>query len=176
MRVWTIGHSTRSSGELIAVLRSHGIEAVADVRRFPGSGRLPQFSEQALARELPTHDIDYRWIPALGGRRRSSPDSPNSGWRHAAFRGYADYVATEEFADGLFELMMIAGGLRTAIMCAEILWWRCHRRIIADVLTSLGVRVEHLRDERPGTVHRLDPPARIVDGRLTYPARAGRGT
>jgi uncharacterized protein (DUF488 family) len=176
MNIWTIGHSTRSTSELIAVLTSHGIEAVADVRRFPGSRRLPQFSEQALARELPTHDIDYRWIPALGGRRRSSPDSPNSGWRHAAFRGYADYVATEEFADGLFDLMMIAGGPRTANMCAEILWWRCHRRIIADVLTSLGVRVEHLRDERPGTVHRLAPPARIVDGRLTYPARAGRGT
>jgi len=168
MKVWTIGHSTRSTSELIAVLTTHGVEAVADVRRFPGSRRVPQFSEQALARELPAHEIAYRWIPALGGRRRSSADSPNSGWRHAAFRGYADYVATDEFADGLFELMMIAGGLRTAIMCAEILWWRCHRRIIADVLTSLGVRVEHLRDERPGELHRLAPPARMVGGALTY--------
>jgi len=175
MNVWTIGHSTRSSGELIAVLRSHGIEAVADVRRFPGSRRLPQFSEQALARELPTHEIDYRWIPALGGRRRSSLNSPNSGWRHAAFRAYADYVATEEFAEGLSELMMIAGGLRTAIMCAEILWWRCHRRIIADVLTSLGVHVEHLRDERPGELHRLAAPARLVDGVLTYSVATPRG-
>jgi uncharacterized protein (DUF488 family) len=168
MNVWTIGHSTRTTGELIAVLASHGIEAVADVRRFPGSRHMPQFGEKALARELRAHEIDYRWIPALGGRRRSSPDSPNSGWRHAAFRGYADYVATEEFADGLFELMMIAGGLRTAIMCAEILWWRCHRRIIADVLTSLGVRVEHLRDERPGELHRLAPPARMVGVGLSY--------
>lgn len=171
MKVWTIGHSTRSARELIDVLTSHGIEAVADVRRFPGSRRMPQFGEHALAGELAAHEIDYRWIPALGGRRRSSPDSPNSGWRHAAFRGYADYVATEEFADGLFELMMIAGGLRTAIMCAEILWWRCHRRIIADVLTSLGVRVEHLRDERDGELHRLAPPARIVGGALTYSLR-----
>jgi len=168
MKVWTIGHSTRSTSELIAVLASHGIEAVADVRRFPGSRRMPQFGQHALAAALATDEIDYRWIPALGGRRRSSPDSPNSGWRHAAFRGYADYAMTEEFADGLFELMMIAGGLRTAIMCAEILWWRCHRRIIADVLTSLGVRVEHLRDEHPGDLHRLAPPARSVGGVLTY--------
>jgi uncharacterized protein (DUF488 family) len=171
MNVWTIGHSTRSAGELIAVLTSHGIEAVADVRRFPGSRRLPQFGEHALARELATHGIDYRWIPALGGRRRSSTDSPNTGWRHPAFRAYAEYAMTEEFADGLFELMMIAGGLRTAIMCAEILWWRCHRRIIADVLTSVGVRVEHLRDERDGELHRLAPPARIVGGALTYSRR-----
>jgi uncharacterized protein (DUF488 family) len=171
MNVWTIGHSTRTTGELIAVLTSRGIEAVADVRRFPGSRRMPQFGEQALARDLLAHGIDYRWIPQLGGRRRSSPDSPNSGWRHAAFRGYADYIATEEFADGLFELMMIAGGPRTAIMCAEILWWRCHRRIIADVLTSLGVRVEHLRDERDGELHRLAPPARMVGGALTYSRR-----
>jgi uncharacterized protein (DUF488 family) len=168
MKVWTIGHSTRTTGELIAVLTSHGIEAVADVRRFPGSRRMPQFSEQALTRDLRAHGIDYRWILELGGRRRSSPDSPNSGWRHAAFRGYADYIATEEFADGLLELMMIAGGPRTAIMCAEILWWRCHRRIIADVLTALGVRVEHLRDERPGELHRLAAPARLVDGVLMY--------
>ncbi len=168
MNVWTIGHSTRSSSELTAVLASHGIEAVVDVRRFPGSRRLPQFNSDALAQALAKRRIDYRWIPALGGRRRSSPNSPNSGWRHAAFRAYADYVATEEFADGLFDLMMIAGGLRTAIMCAEILWWRCHRRIIADVLTSLGIRVEHLRDEHPGDLHRLAPPARMLGGALTY--------
>ena len=166
--VWTIGHSTRSTGEFLAALTSHGIEVVADVRRFPASRRVSHFNSSELARELPAHDIDYVWISALGGRRRSSESAPDTGWRHPAFRAYAEYSTTDEFADGLFELMMIAGGLRTAIMCAEILWWRCHRRIIADVLTSLGVRVEHLRDEGPGEIHRLAPPARLVGGMLTY--------
>jgi uncharacterized protein (DUF488 family) len=168
MTIWTLGHSTRKSEELIAVLEAHGIETLADVRRFPGSRRAPQFNPSRLARRLAAHDIDYRWIPALGGRRRTSDDSPNTGWRHPAFRGYADHVATPEFADGLFELLMIAGGARTAIMCAELLWWRCHRRIIADVLTSLGVRVEHIRDEGATELHRLAPPARMAGGALTY--------
>jgi uncharacterized protein (DUF488 family) len=95
-------------------------------------------------------------------------DSRNDGWRVAAFRGYADYLATEEFADGLMELLMLANGLRTAVMCAEVLWWRCHRRLIADVLVSLGVRVMHIRDQRVVEEHRLAPPARVVRGFLTY--------
>src|SRR5690606_11927164 len=126
-------------------LDAHRIEAVADVRRFPGSRRLPQFQQDALAGALEAHGIGYLWIPSLGGRRRPTPDSPNTGWRHPAFRGYADHLATAEFADGLFELLMLAGGLRTAVMCAEVLWWRCHRRLISDVLTSLGVDVLHIR-------------------------------
>jgi len=113
-------------------------------------------------------DILYCWIPELGGRRRPNPDSINQGWRHPAFRGYADYIATEEFAAGLNELLMLANGLRTAIMCAELLWWRCHRRLIADVLTALGIHVIHLRDDGPGTPHHLSPPARLVRGTLTY--------
>ena len=168
MTIWTIGHSTRPLDDLIAVLGSPSIEAIVDVRRFPGSRRLPQFNSDVLERDLVKHRIDYRSIPALGGRRRSSDRSPDTAWRNPAFRAYAEYAMTEEFADGLFELMMIAGGLRTVIMCAEILWWRCHRRIIADVLTSLDVRVEHLRDEHPGELHQLAPPARIVGGALTY--------
>ena len=139
-----------------------------DVRRFPGSRRLPQFGAAALERDLAKHAIAYCWIPALGGRRRAGLDSPNVGWRHPAFRAYADHIATEEFADGLFELLLLSGGLRTAVMCAELLWWRCHRRIIADVLTSLGVRVVHIRDEHASEVHRLVAPARLVRGRLTY--------
>jgi uncharacterized protein (DUF488 family) len=114
--------------------------------------------------------VSYRWIAELGGRRRPDAASPNDGWRHPAFRAYADHVATEEFAGGLFELLMVAGGLRTAIMCAELLWWRCHRRIIADVVTSLGGEVWHIRDAGPAELHRLAPPARLVRGVLTYAA------
>lgn len=170
MTVWTIGHSTRSSSELVAVLQAHDIELVADVRRFPGSRRLPQFQADALAAALGEAGIAYVWIEALGGRRRATADSPSTAWRNASFRAYADYTASEEFADGLFELAMLAHGLRTAIMCSEVLWWRCHRRIIADVLTFLGARVEHIRTEAPAEPHELAPPARIVAGRLTYAA------
>ncbi|HTJ21341.1 MAG TPA: DUF488 domain-containing protein [Gemmatimonadaceae bacterium] len=166
--IWTIGHSTRTADELRAVLDAYRIELVADVRRYPGSRRLPQFGSAALERDLEDHDIAYRWIPALGGRRRPDPDSPNIGWRHPAFRAYADHIATEEFADGLFELLVLADGLRTAVMCAELLWWRCHRRIIADVLTSLGFRVVHIRDERTSEEHRLVAPGHLVRGRLAY--------
>jgi hypothetical protein len=166
--VWTIGHSTRSSDEFRGVLATHGIELLADVRRFPGSRRLPHFAADVLARDLANSHIYYQWIPALGGRRRSNERSINTGWRHSAFRAYADHAATEEFAGGLNDLLMLAYGLRTAIMCAEVLWWRCHRRIIADILTSLGVEVLHLRDDGPGEVHRLAPPARLVHGTLTY--------
>jgi uncharacterized protein (DUF488 family) len=168
--IWTIGHSTRSIDELLAVLSAHHIEAIVDVRRFPGSRRLPQFAAETLEASLAASGIDYRWIAALGGRRRPDPSSPNDGWRHPAFRAYADHIATEEFAAGLFELLMIAGGLGTAIMCAEILWWRCHRRIIADVLTSLGHEVRHIRDAGEAELHRLGPPARLVGGVLMYAA------
>jgi uncharacterized protein (DUF488 family) len=166
--IWTAGHSTRGAGEFVGLLRAHDIELVADVRRFPGSRRLPQFSRDSLARDLADAGLSYWWLPQLGGRRAPIADSPNDGWRHRAFRGYADHVASEEFAEGLFELLMLAQGLRTVIMCAEVLWWRCHRRIIADVLVSLGIRVVHLRDERAGEEHRLASPARIVNGKVTW--------
>ena len=166
--VWTIGHSTRPIDEFLDALATYDIELVADVRRFPGSRRLPQYAGPALEAALAERGVAYRWIEALGGRRRPDPDSPNTGWRHAAFRAYADYVATEPFAEGLFELLMLSGGLRTAVMCAEVLWWRCHRRLVADVLTWLGVRVVHIRDARVSELHRLTAPARLVRGRLTY--------
>jgi uncharacterized protein (DUF488 family) len=114
--------------------------------------------------------IHYRWIPALGGRRQPSAASTNLAWRNSAFRAYADHVATEEFADGLTELLMLAYGLRTAIMCAEILWWRCHRRLIADVLSAIGAQVFHMRGVEPPSLHHLAPPARLVRGALTYAA------
>ena len=123
-----------------------------------------------LEQALNDRGIAYLWLPSLGGRRRPDSASVNVGWRVPAFRAYADHVATEEFAAGLFELLMIARGLRTAVMCAEVLWWRCHRRLIADVLASLDVSVVHIRDERASEVHRLAAPARLVRGRLTYTA------
>jgi uncharacterized protein (DUF488 family) len=166
--VWTIGHSTRSGEEFRRVLAAHEIELVADVRRFPGSRRLPQFFTSTLERDLDAAGVMYRWIPKLGGRRRASADSPNSAWRNASFQAYADHVASEEFAEGLEELLMLANGARTAVMCAEVLWWRCHRRIIADVLTTLGYDVFHIRTEDPPALHRIGPPARVVRGALTY--------
>jgi uncharacterized protein (DUF488 family) len=171
--IWTIGHSVRPIDELVTVLEAYDIELVVDVRRFPGSRRLPQFTAPALESSLAERGIAYRWIEALGGRRRLEPSSANSGWRHPAFRAYADYILTEEFAEGLFELLMVAQGLRTVVMCAEVLWWRCHRRIIADVLTSLGIPVVHIRDARIAEPHRLAPPARMVRGRLTYAPAPG---
>ena len=168
MTVWTIGHSTRAAGELVTVLEAHEIEAVVDVRRFPGSRRLPQFGATALEASLAAAGVSYQWIGALGGRRRADPASPNDGWRNDAFRAYADHIETEEFADGLFELLVAASGLRTAVMCAELLWWRCHRRLIADVLVSIGYEVRHIRDAAPAELHTLAPPARLVDGVLTY--------
>jgi uncharacterized protein (DUF488 family) len=169
--VWTVGHSNRALDAFLAVLAAHEIEVVLDVRRFPGSRRLPQFQAAPLADALAERGVAYRWLAGLGGRRRPDPDSPNLGWRHPAFRAYADHLQTEEFAEGLFELSMIAHGLRAAVMCAEVLWWRCHRRLIADVLTSLGAEVRHVRDERAAELHRLAPPATLRDGILTYPAR-----
>ena len=166
--VWTVGHSTRPLDELLAVLAAHEIELVADVRRFPGSRRLPHYAAPALEASLAARGVAYRWFPTLGGRRRPDPDSPNDGWRLPAFRAYADHVATEAFAEGLCELLTTAQGLRAAVLCAEVLWWRCHRRIVADVLASLGVPVVHLRDARVAEPHRLAPPARIVGGCLTY--------
>ena len=166
--VWTIGHSTRTLEELVAVLQAHAIEALVDVRRFAGSRRLPQFNEGTLRAGLERSGIAYEWLPSLGGRRTPSADSVNTGWRHPAFRGYADYLASEEFAQGLAELLAIAGGLRTAIMCAEMLWWQCHRRLIADVLVSLGDEVLHVQTDKPAEPHRLIDPARITSGRLSY--------
>ena len=119
--IWTIGHSTRPLQEFLQLVASYRLEAVADVRRFPGS----------LSETLAEHRIDYRWLPALGGRRRPLPDSPNTAWRNASFRGYADHIASAEFSTGLDELLAISIHKRTALMCAESMWWRCHRALIA---------------------------------------------
>ncbi|HXE78633.1 MAG TPA: DUF488 domain-containing protein [Rhodanobacter sp.] len=172
-KIWTIGHSTRTFEELVDLLRHYEIEAVADVRRFPGSRRYPYFQRDELAVSLPAQGIAYQWIPKLGGRRPVHRDSPNTAWRNASFRGYADYMASTEFAEGLDELLRFAEAQRTAMMCAEAVWWRCHRSMLADFLSVRGIEVIHIIDERHGNPHPYTGPARIVDGQLTYEADRG---
>lgn len=171
--IWTIGHSTRTLEAFLGLLADYRIEAIADVRRFPGSRRHPYFASDALAASLPAHGIAYLWLPTLGGRRKVQPDSPNTGWRNASFQGYADYTATAEFAEGLAELLKLAASRRTALMCAEAVWWRCHRSLIADVLKLRGIEVVHIVDATHATVHPYTSPAHIVDGRLSYAAPQG---
>jgi len=171
--IWTIGHSTRALKEFLGLLSEYGIEAIADVRRFPGSRRYPYFASDALAATLPAHGLAYQWIPRLGGRRKVQPGSPNTAWRNASFQGYADYTATAEFAEGLAELLKLATSKRTALMCAEAVWWRCHRSIIADVLKLRGIEVIHIIDATHTTVHPYTSPARIENGRLNYAAPQG---
>jgi uncharacterized protein (DUF488 family) len=165
----TIGHSTRSAEEFVGLLREYQIQAVADVRRLPGSRRLPQFDQDALAAYLAQNGIGYRWFRRLGGRRRARKDSVNRGWHNVSFRGYADHLESAEFAVGLSELLHFSWRTRTTLMCAEAVWWRCHRRLIADVLCLRGIEVIHILDTAHAPRHSLASPARIVDGRLTYP-------
>lgn len=173
LTIWTIGHSTRPSGEFLALLGRHRIEAVADVRRFPGSRRCPQYDRVELQAFLAHHQIGYQWLPVLGGRRRPAPDSANIAWRNASFRGYADYMQTPEFAAGLDQLLVLARRMRTTLMCAESMWWRCHRSMIADALRALGITVVHILDAEHSTVHPWTEPARIANGQLTYAAKGG---
>jgi uncharacterized protein (DUF488 family) len=166
--IWTIGHSTRTLQEFLGLLIAYRIEAIADVRRFPGSRRYPYFARDALTETLPAHGIVYQWLPRLGGRRKMQPDSPNNAWRNASFRGYADYLASTEFTEGLQELLTLATSKRTALMCAEAVWWRCHRSLIADVLKLRGIEVIHIIDAEHSTAHPYTSPARTVDGKLSY--------
>jgi len=138
----------------LELLASHGIHAVADVRRFPGSRKYPQFGQDALRASLARAGIGYLWLPALGGRRHPRPDSRNTVWRNASFRGYADHMETAEFAGGLRTLLDFCEAQRTALMCAEAPWWRCHRALIADALCARGIEVMHIMDERRVAPHR----------------------
>lgn len=169
--VWTVGHSTHSGEDFLALLRSHGIEALVDVRRFPGSRRHPQFGAEALGTMLEANGIAYEWVRELGGRRRPVEDDPEgSAWRHPSFRAYAQHLQTEEFAQGLATLLHVASACRTAMMCSELLWWRCHRALIADALLALGWQVTHILGPDKDSGHRLSSPARLEDGVLTYRA------
>jgi uncharacterized protein (DUF488 family) len=170
LTVWTVGHSTRTAEEFLQLLRGHRIEGLADVRRFPGSRRHPHFGRDQLAPLLESNQIRYEWVPELGGRRKAAKDSPNTGWRVAAFRGYADYMQTPEFAAAISALRELAAAKRTAIMCAESLWWQCHRRLIADYLVAAGDDVMHIESATKASPHKLIPPAKIVAGKLSYVA------
>src|SRR5919199_725507 len=170
MRAFSIGHSTHTLNAFVALLARHGVERVVDVRRTPRSRRHPQFERDSLGAERPEQGVGYRHLPALGGRRRPRPDSPNGGWEHEAFRGYADYALTAEFAAGLEDLCSLARERTTAVMCAEALWWRCHRRLIADRLTVRGWTVCHIDAGGGLTEHEL-PPFAIAqaDKTVRYP-------
>ena len=170
--LWTVGHSTRPFDELRAMLDDAGVTCLVDVRRFAGSRRNPQYSPDALREQL---GDAYLPLPALGGRRTPAPDSPNDAWRVAAFRGYADHLTSDEYTGARALLTARARAERCAVMCAEAVWWRCHRRLIADDLTSRGWQVLHLMG--PGTTvpHPLNPAARLVEGTLRYPADPAAG-
>ena len=170
MDIFSIGHGTRPIEELIAMLRDEDIRTLADVRLFPGSRRHPEFGAEPLESVLRAAGIAYVHLAGLGGRREPRPDSPHRALRVAAFRGYADYMDTAEFALAYERLTGIAGASRTAFMCAETLWWRCHRRLIADRLTVDGRTVTHLLAPGKREPHTLWDAARTVDGHLVYDA------
>jgi uncharacterized protein (DUF488 family) len=166
--IWTVGHSTRSLDEFTSLLTAHEITALVDVRSFPGSRRYPHFSKPALSLSLESLGIVYSHNPELGGRRRPSPNSKNTAWKNASFRAYADHMESEEFRKGIAGLLKLARRKRVAIMCAEALWWRCHRSLIADYLKAKRVEVIHILAENKIEAHPFTSAARIVDGELSY--------
>ncbi len=168
--IFTIGHSTRSLDEFIALLQAHEITLVADVRTIPRSRHNPQFNRDTLPEALAAAGIGYRHLPDLGGLRHTGPASSNMGWRNASFRGFADYMQTPEFAAGLAELLELAQQDRVAIMCAEAVPWRCHRSLIGDALYARGIAVEDIISAGHTQAHRLTPFAHIEGLRVTYPA------
>lgn len=171
MLLWTVGHSTHTLDAFVALLSEHAVTQVADVRTVPESRRHPQFRKGALAKSLPAHGIAYAHLAGLGGWRPADPNSPNDAWRNLSFRGYADYALSDEFAAGLAQLRELAASRRTAMMCSEALWWRCHRRLIADHLVVAGDTVCHIDSGGRSSVHVLTSFASVArDGLITYPA------
>ena len=171
MRIWTIGHSTRAIDELFSLLEENEVKLLADVRAWPSSKRYPHFNKDALAESLTAHGIRYEHFADLGGKRKAKPDSRNTAWRNASFRGYADYMETEQFQKGIERLLAVATEAGpTAIMCAEAVWWRCHRSLIADYLKARGVEVLHILGANKVEPHPYTPAARIVNGELSYAA------
>ena len=173
MRIWTIGHSTREIDSFVSLLRENGIKLLADVRSLPGSKRYPQFNKESLLESLNAHGIRYEHFPELGGRRRSKLDSRNTAWRNASFRGYADYMETAEFHKGIERLLILARETGpTAIMCAEAVWWRCHRSLVSDYLKARGIEVMHILNTNKTEPHPYTSAARIVNGKLSYGAES----
>ena len=172
MRLWTIGHSTRKIDHFISLVEENGIKLVVDVRSFPGSRRYPQFNKEALAQSLRERGIRYEHLPELGGRRKPKHTSRNTAWRNASFRGYADWMETEEFRKGIERLVDLTSRVGpAAIMCAEAVWWRCHRALISDYLKVRGIEVIHIVDSNKTEPHPFTSAARIVSGELNYKAR-----
>lgn len=175
--IWSIGHSTHSLDELVGLLHAHEIARVADIRTVPKSRRNPQFHTDSLAQSLPENGIAYRHHPRLGGWRKAEKDSPNAAWQNESFRGYADYAMTPDFAEAVSELREVAARERTAMMCSEALWWRCHRRLVADRLVTDGDTVLHIGPDGKVTPHTLTSFASVSpEGVITYPAAGGKPT
>ncbi len=173
-RIFTVGHSTHPPERFLRLLRRHGIRVLADVRRFPGSRRLPHFNAGEIASILKKEGIEYAHLPELGGRRRPRPDSPNDGWREGQFRGYADHMTSCEFRRGIERLASLAAAQRTAAMCAEAPWWRCHRRLLSDALLALGFEVFHIGPRGELARHAPTPFAVIEEEQVLYPSEQAR--
>lgn len=166
-RIYTIGHSTRTLEELVALLAEHGVARLADIRRYPGSRRHPHFSRDSLEPSLPHHGIAYQHFEDLGGMRRPAKDSPNAAWENEHFRGYADYMGTPQFRAAVDRLL--ASDAATAIMCAEAVPWRCHRNLLSDELVRRGIEVLHILSASSVQPHALSTMAKIETDRVTYP-------
>lgn len=176
-QLFTIGHSTHSLDEFMALLARHDIKVLADIRRFPGSRKFPHFNRDRLASALPEVGIEYYWLEALGGRRNPKSNGPsrNLGLRNESFRNYADYMLTEAFRQGVKQLLAIAADKPTAFMCSESVFWRCHRRLVSDYLLARGIIVQHIMPSGELRPHTLTEGARIEDEAVTYPpAEAGQ--
>jgi uncharacterized protein (DUF488 family) len=170
LTVLTLGHSTRTIEEFLAILKAHRVELLVDVRSIPKSRHVPQFNSDALAASLRGQGIEYVHLKSLGGRRHTKKDSINTGWRNASFRGYADYMATDEFRAGVEELMQLASAKRAAIMCAEAVPWRCHRSLIGDALLVRGVNVQDIMSAASARSHEMTPFAQVNGLQISYPA------
>ena len=169
MTIFTIGHSTRSLDDFVALLHAHHIAQLADVRTVPKSRRHPHFAGDALGVSLPRAGIAYRHLPALGGLRKPRRDSTNTAWRNEGFRGYADYMQSKAFSAAIDDLMQWAAAAPTAVMCAEAVWWRCHRQLIADALVARGVTVRHIQTPTSAPEHKLTEFARVEGVEVVYP-------
>ena len=166
--IWTIGHSTRTLEHFVDMLQSFNIKLLVDIRSFPGSRRYPQFNKENLEQSMPQHGFDYMHLKSLGGRRPVQKDSKNTAWRHPAFRGYADYMETDDFKKGIQQLEDVAMQQRTAYMCSEAVWWSCHRSLISDYLKARAWQVMHIMNKDKASEHPYTSAARIVNGELRY--------
>jgi uncharacterized protein (DUF488 family) len=173
--LWTIGHSTRSIEDFVSALKGYEIEALVDVRTVPRSRWNPQFNKEEMERALPKAGIDYLHAKGLGGLRKTQKDSPNTGWRNASFRGFADYMQTPEFDEALAKLIELAESKRTVLMCAEIVPWRCHRSLIADALMVRGFDIVEIFEGEKSQPHTMTPFAVVNEGRVTYPPKRDGG-